>query len=741
MTGQTPRDSHHPGPPRFMQVGERIVDPVFVDTDHGFDRDNLAPTVAGTPEQDPENYDADAFAWRVKRRPAESSATLEYAPTPFDDRARYDHGLHNTAEFDPDEPGTYVVELAAPDGTHELTIRVFDGDADGDGAADGIGSAGSDERGGPPRIDLSGRYDPAADAFVVESNAAVAPDSHAHESDLVVEYLPHDASGLRADDIAVEGTAARIPADALGGPTSIYAAPFDGRRVGVRDRILLDPEAESVSLPNRPPDWLDDAVVYEIFTRSFEGAPGRTTFETLGARVDYLDSLGVDVVWLTPVVPAWSPTVEGAPGGPHGYSTTGYFDVAPDLGTLAEFEALVERCHDHDIRVCFDLVVNHCGWPHPFFQDTVAELGPDPDGVDAFPAVEAWDRGSKYFDWFDRQRGASGADAAPAQTSFFGVRYQPNLNFGNVALREHVLAAVEFWAARVDAFRCDIAWGVPHSFWTEVRERVRAMNTDFLLLEEAIPRTPTFSASEFDLHFDTTGFTEAIHAVARGERPPADVLDAIEARRRDGLPEHTRLLNATENHDEARAGHEAAVSHRGAPARVQRAAAAAAFTLPGVPMLYYGQERRITEHGRRRRPAYPDDPERSDDIGSDPYKRAFVNWETTPADHLGFYRALVSHYHESPVLGPGAGLVRAAYRTETPDDVLVFGRDAGAEKRIVVVNFAAESRTVDLRPVVGTRNLFTGADVGVTRNEDAVTVDVDTLAILAAPTLFGRDSS
>ena len=737
MTGQTPIDSHHPGPPRFMQVGERIVDPVFVDVEHGFDRDNLAPTIAGTPRRDPENYDADTFGWRVASRPAESSVTLDYAPTPYDDRARYDHGLHNTAEFDPDEPGTYVVELDAPDGTHELTIRVFDGDSDGDGAADGVGSAGPTERGGPPRIDLSGRYDPATDTFVVESNAELAPDSYAHESDLVVEFLPHDASGLDADDIAVDGTTARIPAEALSGPTSIYAAPFDGRRVGVRDQIVLNPDTETVSLPNRPPDWLDDAVVYEIFTRSFEEAPGETTFETLGERVPYLDSLGVDVVWLTPVVPAWSPTVEGAPGGPHGYSTTDYFDVAPDLGTLAEFDAFVERCHDHDIRVCFDLVVNHCGWPHPFFQDTIAELGPDPEGVDAFPAVEAWDESSKYFDWFDRQLGASNHDAAPAQTSFFGVRYQPNLNFGNVALREHILAAVEFWAARVDAFRCDIAWGVPHSFWTEVRERVRAMDAEFLLLEEAIPRTPTFSASEFDLHFDTTGFTEAAHAVARGERPPVDLLDAVEDRRRDGFPEHTRLLNATENHDEARLGHEAATGHREGPARVGRAATAAAVTLPGVPMLYYGQERLITRHGRRRRPAYPDDPDRSDDIESDPYKRAFVNWSTLPVDHFEFYKRLLAHYHESSVLGPDAALVRAAYRTATPEDVLVFGRDAGDQKRIVVINFAAGSRTVDLRPVVDTTNLFTGADVEVGRNEDAVTVAVDTLAILATPTLFG----
>ena len=738
MDPPTPIDSHHPGPPRFLQVGQRIADPVFVDAAHGFDRDNLAPTIAGTPERDPENYDAEEFSWRVASRPAGSAAELAFAPTPYDERARYDHGRHNTAEFEPDSPGTYVFELEAPDGTHELTVHVFDGVDGESNPVGGVGSGDAMDEGGPPRIELDGRYDDRTDEFVVESNPELAPDSHAHVSDLVVEFRPHDASGLDASDIAVDGTTARIPAAALDGPTSVYAAPFDGRHVGVRDEIRLDPDAASVSLPNRPPAWLDDAVVYEIFTRSFAGEPDATTFEALTERVDYLADLGVDVVWLTPVVPAWSPTVETAPGGPHGYSAAGYFDVAPDLGTLADFDAFVDRCHARDIRVCFDLVVNHCGWPHPFFQHTIAELGPEPDATDAFPDIETWDADSKYFDWFDRQRGASHRDAAPAQTSFFGVRYQPNLDFGTVALREHVLAVVEFWAERVDAFRCDIAWGVPHSFWTEVRERVRAMDADFLLLEEAVPRTASFAASEFDLHFDTTGFTETAHAVARGERPPSDLLDAVEARERDGFPRYTRLLNATENHDEARLGHEAAAGHREAADRVERAAAAAAFTLPGVPMLYYGQERRITEHGTRRRPAYPDDPDRSDDIEDDPYKRAFVNWAEYPKAHLDFYRDLVAFYRESAVLGPEADLVRAAYRTGTPDDVLVFGRDAGDEKRIVVVNFAAGPRTVDLRPVVGTTDRFTGADVELARDADAVTVEVDTLAVLPTPTLFGQ---
>ncbi|ERG98435.1 MAG: glycosidase [Haloquadratum sp. J07HQX50] len=736
MARQTPSHSHHPGPPRFLQVGERIADPIFVDMAHGFDRDNLAPTIAGDPERNPENYHKDAFSWRLSVRPPDSSATIKHTLTAHDDGERYDHGLHHTAEFEPDEPGRYIIQLHAPDGMHELTLQVFDGEMPA-GAKAGTTHQ-SNATSGLPRINLRGHYDSETATFIIDSNPAISSNSHAHESELIVEFLPHDASELETTDMSIESTSAQIPAAALDGPTSIYAAPFDGQRVGVRDQIVLDPESETVSLPNRPPDWLDDAVMYEIFTRSFAGAPGETTFGTLTDRVTYLDSLGVDVVWLTPIIPAWSPTVDRAPGGPHGYSATDYFDIADDLGTLADFETFVDHCHDHNIRVCFDLVINHCGWPHPFFQDTIEKLGPTPQETGAFPAIESWDTDSQYFDWFDRQRGATSDDAAPAQTSFFDVRYQPNLNFDNIALREHALAVVEFWAERVDGFRCDIAWGVPHSFWTEVRERVHAINSEFFLLGEAIPRTAAFAASEFDCHFDTTGFTETAHAIARGERPPRDLLQAIAARRHDGFPRYTRVLNATENHDEARLGYEATTGHREAPAHAQRAAAAAAFTLPGIPMIYYGQERRITEHGQRRQPAYADDPDRCDDIESDPYKRAFMNWSVLPTDHFNFYQRLISYYQSSDVLGPEAELMQVAYDTKAATDIVAFGRDAGAQKRLVVVNFAAEPRRVDLRSVVDTNNRFTQHNIGVACDDNLVTIEVDTLAILTTPTLLGQ---
>ncbi|MFB6188615.1 MAG: alpha-amylase family glycosyl hydrolase [Halapricum sp.] len=492
-------------------------------------------------------------------------------------------------------------------------------------------------------------------------------------------------------------------------------------------------------MPNRPPAWLDDAVVYEIFTRSFASEPGATDFDFLTEKVPYLDELGIDVVWLTPIVPAWSAQVEQPPGGPHAYSTEDYFDVAPDLGTLEDYERFVETCHDHDIRVCFDLVINHAGWTNEYFQDTIAELGPEPDEEYVLPEVEAWDSQSTSFDWFDRRADATETDAAPAATYFFGTRLQPNLNYGNVALREHIMAAAEFWAPRVDAFRCDIAWGVPHSFWKELRRRVRDDDAEFMLLDETIPRLPAFAESEFDAHFDTTGFMNAAHAVARGDRPASDLVRAIERRFIDGFPTFSRILNTTENHDERRLYYEATTEgRRDDPAQAQRAAMAAGFTLPGIPFILYGQERLIGEYGQPRESAFAEDDERTDDdVVVDPYKRAFMNWDEYPEDHFAFYQDLIDTYHDMDVLEPSADIASAPHRGADPDDVLVFGRETDEQSVVVVVNFDDEPATVDLRNAIDPCNLFTDENCEQDSPEHVTRVEVDTLGIFETPGVLG----
>jgi hypothetical protein len=148
-TTRTAGDSYHPGPPRVMHAGERLVDPLTPDYkgDGSPDgRRTLSPRIP-EPQRDPDSYGSEAFTWKVVETPVDSDLS-EFYSNPDE----YDYGTDNVEEFDPDVPGTYTLELEAPDGTHRLTIRVFPEPSDG--AA------------GPPRVEPVSEYDDGEDQSV-----------------------------------------------------------------------------------------------------------------------------------------------------------------------------------------------------------------------------------------------------------------------------------------------------------------------------------------------------------------------------------------------------------------------------------------------------------------------------------------------------------------------------------------------------------------------------------------------
>jgi len=732
-------DSHHPGQPRFVEVGEALRNSIYVDGGHVFDRDNLAPRIPN-PQKDPEEYSADDFSWSLAQSPEGSSGdVLGFETDDEDGEPRWDDNKQNVAEFEADAPGTYVLEIEAPDGTHQMTIHAFPAAPDG--------------AGGPPRISLDAEFDGDAGEFVIESDARLAPNSNADPDDLTVEFLADDRDGLSTGDISVEGTTARVPASAIsGGAARVHAAPYDGHTHGMTDTVMLDPDGEAHH-PNRPPEWMKDGVMYEIFTRSFAGERGETDMQYLADNVDYLDELGIDAVWLTPVVPSESSRKELAGGGPHGYDANDYMAIAPDLGTMEDYQAFVDACHEHDIKVVFDLVINHGGRNHPFFNDTITGEGSDseiPDGWE-YPPIEGWNEDSKYFDWFDRMdapiTGPSGdvVDPQPANTGFWGLRVMPNWNFDNMALREHMLAVADFWSGEigVDGFRCDIAWGVPHDFWKEVRELVRDNNSEFLMLDESIPKDPQFAENEFDMHFDTAKFMNTARGIGRDNAPAGELLETITARKNEGFPDHTLIINSTENHDEHRLLNQIMEGNRENPLKAQRATWAAGVTLPGVPFVYYGQERAISKFGEGRHMG-EDDP-RDGDVNPEGKKRAFMNWDEYDEEHLQFYKDLIGTYQEMDVLKPDADMsgewFNTAYKEEP--NLLVFGRDAshledvdGPEKVVVVINFEDEPSQVNLRPNVDTTDLLSGEDLSKSSGAAAAIAEVDTIAIFEAPSLL-----
>ncbi|WP_432485664.1 maltose alpha-D-glucosyltransferase [Kineococcus esterisolvens] len=207
------------------------------------------------------------------------------------------------------------------------------------------------------------------------------------------------------------------------------------------------------------PQWYKTAVFYEALVRAFSDSNGSGTgdFSGLTDRLDYLQWLGVDCLWLPPFFA--SPLRDG------GYDIADYNAVLPEFGTLPDFQRLVQEAHQRGIRIIIDLVMNHTSDQHPWFQASRS----DPDGP--YGDFYVWsDTDEKYADariiFVDTE--TSNWTFDPVRRQFFWHRFfshQPDLNFDNPAVEEAMFDTVRFWMDMgIDGFRLD---AVPYLYEEE----------------------------------------------------------------------------------------------------------------------------------------------------------------------------------------------------------------------------------------------------------------------------------
>ena len=206
-----------------------------------------------------------------------------------------------------------------------------------------------------------------------------------------------------------------------------------------------------------PANWWRDAVVYQIYPRSFADGNGDGIGDLKGilSRVDYLASLGIDAVWLSPFFP--SQLADG------GYDVDDYQAIDERIGTLEEFDELVSKLHENQIRVFVDIVANHSSNRHVWFKEA----------LEAAPGSPARDR---YI--FRDGKGPDGSQPPSKLASHFGpegwtqapdgqwymhlfTKEQPDFNWDNEEVHQYFLDTLRFWADRgVDGFRIDVAHGL-----------------------------------------------------------------------------------------------------------------------------------------------------------------------------------------------------------------------------------------------------------------------------------------
>jgi glycosidase len=350
----------------------------------------------------------------------------------------------------------------------------------------------------------------------------------------------------------VSGPVLELASPASDGDYRVDLRIVDARGRSERSAVLFRVERGQIRLVDPPVHraaWLARAVVYGVVPFFFTPSG----FAGVNARLDALQELGVDVLWLSPI--------NAAAAGDFGYAVTDHFALRRDFGSPEELHALIAAAHHRGMRVIMDFVPNHTSAEHPYF----AAAGP----------------AEPYRDFYER-------DAAGAVAHYFDWEHLPNLDYDNPEVRNYVTAAFAHWVREydIDGFRVDVAWGVRQrapDFWPALRQELGRQRPDLLLLAEASARDPYYLRSGFDAAYDWTdelGVWAWRDAFARREQTAGALRTALRENR-DGPDRVFRFLD---NND---TGPRFVTRHGPALTRV---ALAMLLTLPGLPGLYTGQE-------------------------------------------------------------------------------------------------------------------------------------------------------
>jgi len=337
-------------------------------------------------------------------------------------------------------------------------------------------------------------------------------------------------------------------------------------------------------------------VRYEVFVLSFAdgNADGKGDIKGLTQKLSYLQDLGIKAVWLMPIMN--SPSY-------HKYDVTDYESIHPDYGTIEEFKIFVAEAHKRDIKVIIDLILNHTGSDHPWFQSAIkGQQSPYRDYYvwaekDSIRAQISKKTTSFDSDNITQWHAVNGDTLAEHYYGFF-YGGMPDLNFDNPKVRQEFVDIARFWLSEIgiDGFRFDAAKHIyptdrasdNHAFWQEYRTALQKIKPDVYLVGEvwsnAKEVAPYLSGIPSLFNFDMgTAITNTVNAgmdTMKLISKYKDITDFYKS-------VTSSYLDATflRNHDQNRI-----LTELGGSMEKMRVAAGILLTLPGTPYLYYGEE-------------------------------------------------------------------------------------------------------------------------------------------------------
>jgi maltose alpha-D-glucosyltransferase / alpha-amylase len=495
------------------------------------------------------------------------------------------------------------------------------------------------------------------------------------------------------------------------------------------------------------PLWYKTAVFYELYVRGFQDGSGDGSgdFRGLTERLDYLQWLGIDCIWLLPIFP--SPLRDG------GYDVSDYFSILPSYGTLGDFYEFLEAAHQRGIRVIADLVMNHTSDQHPWFQEARRPGSPKRDWY-------VWsDTDQRYLDarviFVDTE--SSNWTWDPEAQAFYWHRFfshQPDLNYDNPEVQEAMMEVIRFWLDMgLDGFRLD---AVPylferegtncenlpetHEFLKRVRKEVDSKYEHKLLLAEANQWPPDVvpyfgDGDECHMAFNFPVMPRMFMALRREDRTP--IIEIMN--RTPKIPDTAQWGLFLRNHDELtlemvtdeerdymyneyakdpRMRRNIGIARRLAPLldngrRQMEMLYSLLFSLPGSPVVYYGDEVGMGDNiylGDRdgvRTPMQWSSDRNAGFSRADPaalylpllmdpvYGYQAVNVEAqerVATSFLHWLRRLLQVRKQHPVFGMGD------YEPLYPENrrVFAFTRQLGADVVLVVANLSRFAQPVEL---------------------------------------------
>jgi alpha-amylase len=351
-----------------------------------------------------------------------------------------------------------------------------------------------------------------------------------------------------------------------------------------------------VSCTPEPVNHWPNGVNYEVFVLAFAdgNGDGKGDFKGLTSKLDYFSELGIGGLWLMPIMN--SPSY-------HKYDVTDYKSINPDYGTTDDFRKFIDEAHKRNIRVLVDLILNHTGSDHPWFQAAIK------DKKSKYRNYYVWAKKDSIRDQIAKKQisfdsdnitqwHAVNGDTISEQYYGFFWSGMPDLNFDNPDVRAEFVDIGKFWLndMKVDGFRLDAAKHIyptdqapkNHEFWVWFRNEMQKVKPDVYLVgevwskaEDVAPYLKGIPALfNFDLGYAITGAVQAGRDTTGLIREYKEIIDFYNRSTSD-------YIDATflKNHDQNRI-----LSELNGDEQKARMAASILMTLPGTPYIYYGEE-------------------------------------------------------------------------------------------------------------------------------------------------------